>query len=279
MPGYVLVGSEFCVCEADGSWVDIDAVCEPISCGTPPYVENSRVHSRDYAFGEYVYYKCRVGYEISGNDLLQCNEIGEWVGQTPKCRMISCGPPPVIHRATTTVSRHTYGSRTTYLCNRGYILRGSNTLVCMGNGTWVPPASTLVDVTQVPRCDPVDCGAPPRIARGSVHAEDYILAYIATYVCDTGYRMVGIGIIQCGAEGYWNGSAPRCLRVSCSNPPLPANAVIFSVNTGYNGSVIYACAEDYRLERGDMSMLCGGNGMWIGQPPVCTGIISCVWVC
>ena len=279
MPGYVLVGSEFCVCEADGSWVDIDAVCEPISCGTPPYVENSRVHSRDYAFGEYVYYKCRVGYEISGNDLLQCNEIGEWVGQTPKCRMISCGPPPVIHRATTTVSRHTYGSRATYLCNRGYILRGSNTLVCMGNGTWVPPASTLVDVTQIPRCDPVDCGAPPRIARGLVHAEDYTLAYIATYVCDTGYRMVGIGILQCGAEGYWNGSAPRCLRVSCSNPPLPANAVIFSVNTGYNGSVIYACAEDYRLERGDMSMRCGGNGMWIGQPPVCTGIISCVWVC
>ena len=279
MAGYVLVGNEFCTCEADGKWIDTDAVCEPVSCSTPPYVNNTIVHSKEYVFGEYVFYQCKTGYEIAGNNLLQCNEMGDWVGNTPKCKMVSCGPPPVIHRATTTVTRYTYGSRTTYECNRGYILRGSDTLVCMGNKTWVPLDSALVDVTQVPRCDPVNCGAPPRIAHGAVYAEDYILAYIATYTCKIGYKMVGIGILQCGAEGYWNGSAPRCLKVSCDNPPLPANAAIVSANRGYDETTIYSCAQDYILQSGNMSLRCGTNGMWIGQPPFCTGENLCTLYC
>ncbi len=273
MTGFVLVGSQFCFCETDGKWVETDATCEPISCGTPPHIVNTIVHSREYVFGEYVFYKCQTGYELSGNNLLQCNEMGEWVGKTPKCSMISCGPPPVIHRATTTVSRHTYGSRTTYLCNRGYILRGSDTLVCMGNGTWQPPASALVDVTSVPRCDPVNCGAPPRIGHGQVQVEAYTVANIATYACSPGHKMIGVGTLQCGAEGYWNGSAPRCLRISCDNPPLPANAVIISSDTVYNGTVVYSCEPDHFLSYGGLTLQCGAAGTWIGEIPVCAGII------
>ncbi len=271
MTGYVLMGSEFCVCGADGRWKDTDAACEPISCGTPPFINNTVVLSRQYAFGEYVFYKCSVGYELTGNNLLQCNEMGEWVGDTPTCEMISCGPPPVIHRATTTVSVLTYGSRTTYVCNRGYILRGSDTLVCMENATWMPPESTLVDVLHVPRCDPVTCGPPPRIAHGSVRADAYTLAHVARYACAGGYRMVGVGILQCGAEGYWNGSAPRCLRITCPGPPVLAHAQLVTVYTGYDGRAVYACERDYEVVAGNLTLRCGADGRWSGAAPVCEG--------
>ena len=188
MAGYVLVGEDHCTCDSTGVWEPVDQYCEPVSCGTPPYVDNTITQSREYVFGQYVVYQCRTGYDFTGNNLLQCNEIGDWVGETPHCEMISCGEPPVVHHATTTVIRTTYGSTAQYECNRGFILRGNEMLQCMGNGTWLPPESMVSDLNPVPRCYPVNCGPPPWLVHGDIQAEHYTLLEIANYSCHVGYR-------------------------------------------------------------------------------------------
>ena len=78
--------------------------------------------------------------------------------------------------------------------------------------------------------------------------------------------------LQCGPEGYWNGSSPRCVAVDCGPPPQPNYTIHSGVLTGYNATVQYTCWSGYTLVEGSSVLRCNASGLWQGGVPVCQGI-------
>lgn len=54
----------------------------------------------------------------------------------------SCGPPPTVQHAQVQTTGETYLNNASYVCDAGLQLVGTNTLICLANGTWSLPAPT-----------------------------------------------------------------------------------------------------------------------------------------
>ena len=62
----------------------------------------------------------------------------------------------------------------------------------------------------------VDCGTPTNPVNGQVsHTSGTAFGHTATYICNTGYNLVGSSTRMCQATGAWSGSEPTCQRMNC----------------------------------------------------------------
>ena len=60
----------------------------------------------------------------------------------------------------------------------------------------------------------VDCDTLTIPANGQVsHTAGTTFGQTATYICNTGYQLMGSSIRTCQATGVWSGSAPNCQGV------------------------------------------------------------------
>jgi hypothetical protein len=217
--GFRLRGPEMVRCEVDGTWSERGRTwCDRVRCGDPPAVRYAKAVPSGVFAGDLVYYVCDDGYDLTGNNLLECSSSdARWTGNTPTCEPIKCGVVPVIPHATTIVHRTTFGSRATYECNRGFRLVGgsaSAVVECKANRTWA--------YAERPACVPVDCGAPPQStpATGSGVAYDTTTYNsTATYYCREGFQFASDGKKN-------NSSCPRVVadgdlrRDSCRDEQL-----------------------------------------------------------
>ena len=274
-------------CQADGTW-NADGgptVCERVRCGAPPRVQHASVVETGLRYGDVVYYVCDDGYDLNGNNLLECDADGRWSGHLPRCEMVTCGPAPVIPHATTIVRRTTLGSRASYVCNRGYVLTGSPYVECKPNRTW--------SYMDRPTCLPVDCGSPPAPVSPStlVRYNTTVFKDTAVYYCQNGFRFeessrdeAGSILVMCGENGTWNitGSGPVCGPVSCPALSAPVNGRVRIVRDGQDRGVggaratfgdeaEFSCDAGYRLI-GDVTVTCQSDGTWSGtDQPICHG--------
>ena len=99
-------------------------------------MEHATAVTSGLRYGDSAYYVCAEGYDLDGNNLLECGTAARWAGALPSCVRVTCGTVPVIAHATTIVRRSTLGSRASYHCNRGYTLSGSPYVECKPNRTW-----------------------------------------------------------------------------------------------------------------------------------------------
>ena len=262
--GYDLAGESTVTCRSDGTWTTLKAKCIRVSCGQPPTVEHSAVvQGETFNFEDVVVYKCDAGYEVTGHNLLECGPDGKWSGPTPSCEMVTCGKPPVISNATTIVSKTTYGSKARYVCNKGYILKGSKYVKCVENKTW------LYD--QKPRCDPINCGRPPTLQFGGVKVPDFTFGNTARYYCLAGYILQGHETLQCQADGLWNGHAPQCIPVRCPAPLPPKNGDVNSQGDEtftFSKEIKFSCKRGFNLV-GPAISRCQDDGSWSGSRPRC----------
>ena len=278
-------------CQADGTWDTGGGptVCERISCGSPPRVEHSSVVEMGLRYGDVIYYICNEGYDLNGNNLLECDADGQWSGDLPECERVTCGVVPVIQHATTIVHRTTLGSRASYHCNRGYKLVGSPYVECKPNGTW--------SYMDRPACLPVDCGPPPSPGSPgtSVHYNTTVFKDWAIYYCLEGFQFDestpdSSTIVVCGESGRWNMTvpAPVCRPITCSMPLAPLNGQVNIIRDdinnhgGRNGqshatvgdNATFSCDAGYHLV-GDVTVTCQSNGTWSGSSP---RLCRCKWV-
>ena len=127
-----------------------------------------------------------------------------------------------------------FGQRTTYSCNTGYTLVGSNTRTCQADGMWSGNEPTCISesnltihmwpVMTLYTCARsnfyesdiihslvVSCDALTDPANGQVsHSNITTFGQTATYSCDTGYNLVGSSTRTCQADGMWSENAPTC---------------------------------------------------------------------
>jgi len=269
-------------CLADGTW-DVGGgptVCERVRCGDPPRVEHASVVQRGQRYGDVVYYVCADGYDLNGNNLLECGPDARWSGSLPVCERVTCGVVPVIPHATTIVHRTTLGSRASYLCNRGYTLVGSSYVECKPNRTW--------SYMDRPSCRPVDCGPPPQPSSSgtTVRYNTTVFKDSAIYSCLEGFQFVDSRssmLVVCGETGNWNatGPAPVCRPVACPVPLAPVNGHVDIVHDDARGLVNgtdpatfgddaeFSCEAGYQLV-GDVTVTCQSDGTWSGtDQPVC----------
>lgn len=103
------------------------------------------------------------------------------------------------------------------------------------------------------------------------------LPKIIHYQCPNGFKLVGVGTINCQNDGSWNGVPPYCEKqVPC--PPLREvtrgiaqvqNSQSTVRDIQYNGTkVTYTCAEGYEVV-GAKSLDCTQQGTWSAPAPSC----------
>lgn len=88
LPGYMLTGSDFVICQSNGQWSPLKTKCISF-CRFPGYIEYGRTTTtpRDYYLkGEKIIYYCTEnGFKLASDNLLECLEGGEWSKRKPKC--------------------------------------------------------------------------------------------------------------------------------------------------------------------------------------------------
>ncbi|CAG5134438.1 unnamed protein product, partial [Candidula unifasciata] len=265
--GYDLIGESELTCGAEGLWEEAFPKCVLLVCGSPPSVPNAVIEGDSFKQGDTITYKCKSGYELIGNSLLTCGTANAWLGSSPSCVEIDCGPPPVLPESTVTVGKTTFRSAAQLVCNTGYILKGNATMVCSSNRSWKYDAGLL--------CAPVDCGKPPSLPHSVYTVNTTILGSVVEYMCEKGHFMEGQSSLFCHEDGSWVYEYPVCSAVDCLEPPAVDHTTRISNGTVYNSVVNYTCFEGYsHVYANRTSLVCGDMASWLGELPVCE-VVDC----
>lgn len=271
-------------------WLWNDVTCEldylpwvcqyrPSTCGSPDHNENSTIlevssssedgsMEKSFQLGKIVTYACPVGHKLDGPRSRKCLYDGSWSGKAPKCQYVNCGPigSQTIENGRVVYlnqSQTTYGSQVKYFCYEDYVLVGDNTRHCQSDGKWGG---------KQPYCAYKWCPVIQNISNGKLNVSAYSENSIATYQCNSGYKLIGNDTRQCLLGGKWTNQEPFCQYVDCGQPKQIPNGAYQLVNstTNYLSVAMYTCNENYTLVGSANKMICSHNNRWIGKEPQCS---------
>ena len=60
----------------------------------------------------------------------------------------------------------------------------------------------------------IDCGTLTQPTDGQVNTSITTFGSVATFRCNTGYRLSHQQVVMCGADGMWSPASPSCLGES-----------------------------------------------------------------
>lgn len=85
---YMLTGSDFLLCQSNGQWSSLLTHCEPV-CRFPGPIAHGRTTQMPreyYLVGERLVYYCdQAGYKLGADNVLECQEAGQWSRPVPFC--------------------------------------------------------------------------------------------------------------------------------------------------------------------------------------------------
>ncbi len=136
--------------------------------------------------------------------------------------VVDCGSLFDPDNGMVTVTTTTFESTATYTCDTGYTLIGASTRMCGAGGSWTLMEPTCVgmynniivilsSMNAFPTA--VDCGPLFNPSNGAVDTSSgTTFMMTATYICNTGYTLIGANTRTCGAGGMWTPIVPTCDR-------------------------------------------------------------------
>lgn len=262
-PGFMLKGTSFITCLANGTWSQATPACLPADCGQPPAIAHGRVTGNDYGYLSEVRYECNEGYSLTGSPLRVCKDDALWDRPPPRCVMVTCDPPEDISHGYLNGSSFNFEDVVEYICFQGYQIVGNPFLRCGADGFWVG---------SVPECRPCVC-TPPVLKSGAVLGRDHNCGDRVRYLCDDGYRTLGPVEAICEKGGIWNPGVPVCSRGRCPpTPPSVPNTVIQGGSAIPPETLTYACVLGFQL-RGYPHITCE-RGKWT-EPQLTCEPVSC----
>nr|XP_057922474.1 sushi, von Willebrand factor type A, EGF and pentraxin domain-containing protein 1 isoform X2 [Doryrhamphus excisus] len=262
--GYDLTTPTRLVCQEDGSWNGTAPSCVPAECVTPPTPEHGQVNVTDTSLGSTVTYTCKEGYELEGDPVRQCLSGQLWTKDPPVCRPISCGDPGPLANGTAHGTAFVYPEVLRYKCNPGFVIKGSDHIVCQADGKWNG---------QKPLCKSVSCGTPELPSDVTFKGKDYVYNKEIELSCKPGFIIKGKSVSVCQADGTWSHDSPTCVPAQCEKPSSVSNGRVLGSEYGFNSKVKYQCDEGYTMN-GDPTRVCQSDGLWDKPAPRCD-IISC----
>ncbi|KAG8224127.1 hypothetical protein J437_LFUL001821, partial [Ladona fulva] len=309
MPGFILTGHSVLSCGYGGEWSGKIPTCKYVDCGSPPQIQNGRFRllNGTTTAESMVEYDCDEDYWLSREDNIQiCTRDGKWSGSTPSCEcefyscsifvlVITCETPEDPSGGYVATESNKVHSTIEYHCDPGHILHGDQTSVCGRDGEWSG---------DIPECEYVDCGKLPPLLNGAITYVDGSthLGSEITYSCVRNYRLAPTN--NNGARGeevnpkrycqenrQWSGISPRCEEIRCSEPAVPAHAILSvtgndraygrtlirtaenaktpSTQTYRIGAIVkFRCERGYKIV-GDALGTCEDTGLWSVQVPQC----------
>ncbi|KAK7501166.1 hypothetical protein BaRGS_00007651, partial [Batillaria attramentaria] len=258
-------------CLKGGEWTSDLPTCIPVVCEAPPAVEHANfIANAEYSYGDVVTYFCQSGYELEAAATITCSWNGSWTGETPRCVDVICDTPPSIDhgRVTGAPALTSAGKFIQYECDEGFTLDAGHDgrVLCVRGGEWS---------ADLPSCVPVECTAPPEIPE-ALYTESgpYQAGDIVTYVCNEGFDLEDAATLMCGTDGLWMGQTPRCVRITCTNPPYIEHGRVVGTAPGAHTPagqwVQYECDEGFQLgDSHDGRLSCLRGGSWGTDVPVC----------
>ncbi|KAL4216925.1 complement activation [Mactra antiquata] len=172
--------------------------CISIDCGLPPQVHLAVINTTSTFFGNNETVECLPGYILYGPRTMRCQADKQW-SEKPYCLPVNCGSP-FVENGFVESGMTTYGNTADVFCDFGYLVNGTNAIICQTNGVWSDA-----------ECIVADCGDPE--VDNSVYVGDNT-SYGAQVdiICDVGYNLDGMRTIQCQATGNWS-TKPQCVIV------------------------------------------------------------------
>ncbi|XP_074514636.1 membrane cofactor protein-like [Sebastes fasciatus] len=212
--GYVAVGGSAAITCTAGSWSTLRMKCDRSNCGSAGEVEYGIIdYPEGTEFGDRLKVTCKTGYRMVGKDRLFCGAQG-WLGRLPECEVVSCNPPPAPKNVTFRPNKetYTYGEVVQYTCQNDVTLSGSSESSCSVNGMFEPAPPTCIYV-ECPEPNITDAywvggSRPPHKYQATV-----------TYMCNSGFTMIGQSTLTCGIGRQWSPEFPKCQ--GATGPDVP----------------------------------------------------------
>ncbi|XP_078543180.1 E-selectin-like isoform X2 [Lissotriton helveticus] len=218
---------------------------------------------------------CEEGYALDGTDTARCASSGHWTAALSECQAVACdalvNPANGVMSCSHPLGDFKYNSTCNIACEEGFVMEGSDKLVCEASGEWD---------TDHPQCKAVKCGEMKEVEHGTVSCTsphgDFSYKSTCDFACADGFALMGShSSLQCTAQGHWTGDAPKCQAVRCGEVAGPEHGSVAC--TGPHGDFSYSsvcdftCAEGYTLS-GSSSLQCTAQGEWTGEPPKCEAL-------
>ncbi|XP_003744199.1 locomotion-related protein Hikaru genki [Galendromus occidentalis] len=189
---------------------------------------------------------------------------------TVKVKEVTCGKIEGEHddNRVTSEYQNRLHSRAKFACMEGYMVVGSEEIVCLASGKWSDRA---------PSCKRILC--PPIVPRNYVEmsSQERTFGSRVSFSCPGGQRIVGAESITCLRNETWSDMPPNCegklespSLVRCEAPlPPPNGRVVYSGKFLPAGEIVtYICNAGHVLI-GHSQTMCLHNGTWSRGPPRC----------
>ena len=134
--GYILSDNYGIECQSNGQWNASNPTCDPVDCGNPGVLDNGQAHGEIYNYTSIVTFSYNKGYNLSNDSGIECLSNGQWNASNPTCDPVDCGNPGVPDNGQAHGDIYTYNSVINYTCNKGYLINGSHSIVCLPYGNW-----------------------------------------------------------------------------------------------------------------------------------------------
>uniref|UniRef100_A0A8C5LKF4 Sushi domain-containing protein n=1 Tax=Leptobrachium leishanense TaxID=445787 RepID=A0A8C5LKF4_9ANUR len=260
--GLSLIGNSSIFCKADATWSAAAPECRDVKC-LDPNVENSERESGftgPYRLNSAITFKCKSGFVMDGSASIKCDENSAWSPLPPTCK-VGCAAPIVQNADISLGLADVYilNSNVTFACHKDFVISGSATVMCSGNGQWTP---------SLPKCQ-LGCAAPiVQNADISVGLADvYILNSNVTFACRKNFVMTGSATVMCSGNGQWAPLLPIC-QISCPVPHVQNAEVLHPGPYLSSSTVTIKCAENFTLS-GSSKITCNVDGQWAPALPQC----------
>ncbi|XP_072114251.1 sushi, von Willebrand factor type A, EGF and pentraxin domain-containing protein 1 [Mobula birostris] len=261
--GYSISGNSQLVCDTTGAWTPPEGKAVPHCvadfCKKPtlaPHVILETIDKEKFPAGSQVMYKCEEGFMLNTTTAIECVRGGLWEPSplSVQCIPVRCAEPPVIERGHVSGTNYSFGAIVAYSCNKGFYVKGQKKRACQADGEWSG---------QLPSCQPVSCGKPPRLTNGRVEIKNGTLFQSeVSYYCHHGFRLVGSPIRTCQGNRHWHSeSPPSCIQVNCGLPPATKHGHFIGSDFTLNSRVELKCEEGY-VVTGNAIMTCQEDGLW-----------------
>ncbi|XP_066283044.1 sushi, von Willebrand factor type A, EGF and pentraxin domain-containing protein 1-like [Branchiostoma lanceolatum] len=255
--GYELVGTSFQTCEITQTWTNAKPTCTRVACQKLDPPTNGIINGTSNLYGDTVTFECNVGYQLVGSQTLTCQSDQQWSGAPPYCEKKQC--PPLTAPAFGWLTRgNSYGDKVTIVCDAGYTVVGSATLTCQADQQWSAPQ---------PSCQRTLCPPLSPISDGQMSGGNFFADKV-TFVCNSGFDLVGSSDRTCQADGTWSGIQPVCNRTKCPDLVAPAHGSV-TAGTLYGDTATYSCQSGYEID-GTAIRTCQADQTWSGMDPTCT---------
>ncbi|XP_030427925.1 P-selectin isoform X4 [Gopherus evgoodei] len=228
----------------------------------------------DFTYNSTCTFSCEMGFVLNGSEKLECTALGQWTGQTPRCKAVTCpglaAPGRGRLNCTNWHGDFTYNSTCAFSCETGFVLNGSEILECTALGQWRG---------QTPRCEAVKCSVPDSPDRGQLNCThwhgDFTYNSTCAFSCVMGFVLNGLEKLECTALGQWTGQTPRCEAVKCPVLDSPGrgrlNCTHWHGDFTYNSTCTFSCETGFVLN-GSETLECTALGQWRGQTPRCEAV-------